>query len=160
MTSSPVSVTAVQSDFGRLMRSLHFGRGGRQVPWAGVQLTLPQLKLLGLLACRPGGLHGRELAGILGVGPPAVTALVERLVEHGYARREEDPRDRRITWVRLTDDGRTVLERATAGQRERLGELLTSLDEVELATVARAIRLLCEASERLPETDCAPADHA
>jgi DNA-binding MarR family transcriptional regulator len=139
---------ALLDDYGRLMRVLHGGRGGRAAPWVDLDLTIPQLKLLGLLSCRPGGIHGRELATLLGVGPSAVTALVDRLVEPGYVRREEDPHDRRITWIRLTERGQSIIDRMTSGQRERLAELLGQLSPDELAEVARAFQLLRVAAER------------
>lgn len=139
---------AALDEYAGLVRSLHFGGGGRELPWTGLDLTLPQLKVIWLLACRAGGMHGRELAAVLGVGPPAVTALVERIVEHGYAQREEDPHDRRISRIRLTERGRALAERMTAGQRERLGEILDRLSADELDSVVRALRLLRQAGEQ------------
>ena len=147
-TSEYPSVCSAVEEYGRLVRALQLGGRGRALPWAGIDLTLPQLKVLGLIASRPHGLHGRELAATLGVGPPAVTALVDRLAEPGYVRREEDPHDRRITWIRLTESGRLLLERMTAGQRERLAEVLDLLGPDELADVSRALRILREAGER------------
>jgi DNA-binding MarR family transcriptional regulator len=139
----------VLEEYAGLMRTIHFGAGARMVPWAGIDLTLPQLKVLGLLASRPEGMHGRELATALGVGPPAVTALVERLVEPGYARREEGSHDRRITWIRLTDRGRSLVERMASGQRERLGEILDKLGPEDLLSVQQVFQLLREAGQRL-----------
>jgi DNA-binding MarR family transcriptional regulator len=138
----------IVDEFAEFMRLLHCG-GGRAVLWADVDLTLPQLKLLGLLARRPDGLAGRELANALGVGPPAVTALVERLVEPGYARRDEDPHDRRITRVRLTASGQALLERFFGGRQERLVEILAQLEPDQLETVLRAVNLLRVTAERL-----------
>ena len=138
----------IADEFAEFMRLLHTTGGGRILPWADVDLTLPQLKLLGLLARRPEGVPGRELASALGVGPSAVTALVERIVEPGYARRDEDPHDRRVTRVRLTARGEALFERVFAGRQERLAEILQQLQPDELDTVLRAVTLLRAAAER------------
>lgn len=147
----------ILEEFVGLMRAIHFGGRGRAVPWAEVGLTLPQLKLLGLLASRPEGMHGRELARVLGIRPSAVTALVERVVEPGYAWREEDPRDRRITRIRITERGRALLEQMAAGQRELLGRMLDQLGPEELAIVRQALRLLRAAGERLTADRAQPS---
>jgi DNA-binding MarR family transcriptional regulator len=111
--------------------------------------------VLGLLGGRAGaassGLSGRELATRLGVGPSAVTPLVDRLVEHGLVRREEDREDRRITRLLITDQGQALLERMFAGQRELLAGLLHRLDPDELAAVNRAFDLLQQALDRAVE---------
>ncbi len=140
---------AVLEQYARFMRALHCGAAEQAPPWVGLYLTLPQLKVLGLLACRPEGMHGRELARVVGVGPSAVTALVERLVEAGYTCREEDPRDRRIVWIRLTARGRELVEQMIAGRRERLSRLLEQLQPDDLALVRRALEILCLQAERL-----------
>jgi len=69
--------------------------------WSDLDLTMAQLKAL-IAITGTGGLTGRDLAERLGIGPSAVTPLVDRLVAHGYVRREEDATDRRITWARPT----------------------------------------------------------
>ena len=39
---------------------------------------------------------------------PTVTVLVDTIAPLGYVPREQDPGDRRVTWVRLTDAGRAL----------------------------------------------------
>ena len=117
-------------------------------PWGDVQITLPQLKVLGLLLSQGHAVSGRELAGLLGVGPSAVTPLVDRLVDHGYVRREEDQHDRRITRLLVTDAGVELLRRMMAGRREIMADLLRQLDAEELATVDKALDLLIAAIGR------------
>ena len=149
---------AVLDEHAALMRVIHLGASaGQHNPWAELDLTMQQFKLVWLLALREEGLHGRELAARLGVGPSAVTALVERVVEAGYAFREEDPHDRRITWVRLTRRGQELIDRVATGAREHLGEMLDQLQPDELVIVLRALQLLRSAGERLA-VKVAPAD--
>jgi DNA-binding MarR family transcriptional regulator len=93
-------------------------------------------------------LSGRELASRLGVGPSAITPLVDRLVEHGLVRREEDRLDRRVTRLLVTEAGLTLLEQMIAGQRDLIADLLRHLDAEELAIVNQAFGLLSLALAR------------
>ncbi|MFE6778318.1 MarR family winged helix-turn-helix transcriptional regulator [Streptomyces sp. NPDC057702] len=62
----------------------------------------------------PGPLTLRELAQRLGTDPPYTTVIVDDLVRRGLAERVTHPVDRRAKLVRLTTEGRTAAERATA----------------------------------------------
>jgi len=126
------------------MKALHrLDRPG----WGDLDLTMSQLKTIMLLV-ETGGLTGRDLAERLGIGPSAVTALVDRLVQRDYARREEDRADRRVSWARPTSKATGLFERLHATHRERLAEVLATLAPEELALVARAITTLELAATR------------
>jgi DNA-binding MarR family transcriptional regulator len=126
------------------MRALHaLDRPG----WGDLDLTMSQLRTIVLLV-ETGGLTGRDLAERLGIGASAVTALVDRLVQRGYARREEDRADRRVSWARPTEKSTVLFERLHATHRERLAEVLATLTAEELALVARAIDTLQLAATR------------
>ena len=157
LTDSSPSVDSVLERYGRFMRALQLARAARGVPWAECPVTLPQLRALGLLAARARGLSGRDLAALLGVGPSAVTPLADRLVEHGLARREEDPADRRITRLVATDAGQAVLERMVTGQREHMRKVLAQLSPDELALVDRAFGILHEGIRRIPTDEACTA---
>jgi DNA-binding MarR family transcriptional regulator len=126
-------------------------------PWSDVNITLPQLKVLGLLLSQGHPVSGRELAGLLGVGPSAVTPLVDRLVDHGYVRREEDRQDRRVTRLLVTDAGLELLRRMMAGRREMMAELLRQLSAEELATVNRSFDILLAAIARIGVVPACPS---
>ena len=68
----------------------------------GVDVTMSQAKALYLLSVRP-GMPMSAIAAELGVGPSAVSGLVDRLVAQGYVERREDPVDRRQQLVTITD---------------------------------------------------------
>lgn len=126
------------------MRALH----ARDRPgWGDIDLTMSQLKTIMLLV-ETGGLTGRDLAERLGIGPSAVTALVDRLVQRGYARREEDRTDRRVSWARPTERATELFERLHATHRERLADVLATLTADELALVGQAISTLELAAAR------------
>ena len=147
----------VGAAFGRLMQAL-----GPLLfeTWLETELTMAQLKLLSLVHTR-GRASGREIAHALGVGPSAVSQLVDRLVADGYIHREEDREDRRITWLALTARGRTATERLVLAHRERFGDVVATLSAPQLtqAQVAEALDLLAEAAERLRPGSTAAATH-
>src|ERR1051325_1422205 len=61
-----------------------------------------------------------ELAAAEQVRPATMTGIAQSLVEHGYARREPDPNDRRVARLSATAKGRKVMQRG----RERRVETL------------------------------------
>lgn len=99
--------------------------------WMDMDLTMSQFKLLLLVASSDGSRVG-DLAHALGVTPPTVTTSLDRLVERGLVRREDDPIDRRLVIARLTHAGRDLLERLHLYARGELAECLHALDEEDL----------------------------
>src|SRR5687768_9510949 len=144
-SEAPTSdIDRVCAAFHGFMRALHaLDRPG----WGGLDLTMSQVKTIMLLV-ETEGLTGRDLAERLGIGPSAVTALVDRLVQRGYARREEDRADRRVSWARPTPKAIALFERLLATHRERLAEVLATLAPEDLALVAQAITTLELAATR------------
>lgn len=137
-------MSRVSESFCRLMQHLH---GLQGAAWFSLDLSMAQFKALMLIGSS-GGLTGRDLAQRLGVGPSAVTPLVDRLVQRGYVLRNEDPIDRRVTWTRLTPAGLEVFERIVSTGQDQIEGLLTELTPAEVAQVEHALDLLNHAAER------------
>lgn len=131
--------------------------------WVDVDLTMSQLKMMFVLssAMSPGdggtGLRVGEVARGLGVTLPTVTAVMDKLVERGLVRRDEDPLDRRQHVCRLTSEGKALLHRLMAGRRTFTNALLEHLDDAELAAFLRGMQVLMAAAERL-RASTQPAD--
>ena len=142
--ASKAAIDRACTAFHGFMRALHSLDGPG---WGDLDLTMSQLKTIMLLV-ETGGLTGRDLAERLRIGPSAVTALVDRLVQRGYACREEDRADRRVSWARPTPKATELFERLYATHRERLAEVLATLSPEELALVAQAITTLELAATR------------
>jgi DNA-binding MarR family transcriptional regulator len=137
-------------EFGRHLQALRFSPLARGGFLADLTLTLPQLKALAVIAgAGATGRSGRELASLLGVGPSAITPLVDRLVEQGFASRQEDPIDRRILRVRATPNGVQMLERMASVHREVLAEIVQRIDAADLPALERALEILTDAAQRL-----------
>jgi DNA-binding MarR family transcriptional regulator len=127
----------------RLWKSM---QDDRSSDWLSVDLTMPQLKVL-LTAFHGGGSTSSQLARVLGVGLSTVTGIVDRLREHGLLSRYEDPDDRRVTRVALTDEGQALMQRLHRDTSDRMERLLARLDDDALRTVERATRHMLEAAE-------------
>jgi len=123
-------------------RSLLQHAAGTHAPdFLGVDLTMPQAKLLYLVSLRP-GLAMSVIAAELGVGPPAVSGLVDRLVALGHLMRREDPSDRRQQLVYLTEAGATALDRLRELNVSALRRLLAGLAPDELAALLTSLTAL------------------
>jgi DNA-binding MarR family transcriptional regulator len=76
------------------------------------------------------------------VQPPTMTRIVAALLEAGLIAREADPADGRVAWVRLTPEGRKLLERSRGRKEAYLAKALRDLDPRELATLEDATAIL------------------
>ncbi len=72
----------------------------------------------------------------------AVTNRIDRLAERGYVERSHSQTDRRRIIVRLTDEGRDLVDAAAPDHYAFESELLSSLTAAERETLAAALRTL------------------
>jgi DNA-binding MarR family transcriptional regulator len=56
-------------------------------------------------------LRMKDLAAILSITAPSITAMVSRFEERGWIKRSTDERDKRITYIQLTESGQVEHER-------------------------------------------------
>jgi DNA-binding MarR family transcriptional regulator len=124
------------------MAALQVARARRGDPWAECPMTVPQLRALSSIVGSSSGRTSRELATLLGVGASAITPLVDRLVDHGFVERHEDPHDRRIARLTATETGRTTMERMLAGKGDLMHAVLARLNPDDLELVTRAFSVL------------------
>jgi len=137
---------AIARIMGARRRMAHLFAFTRSDPLLTANLTMPQFRLLLVLALR-GGAASHDLAESMGVSLATITGIVDRLAAQDLVTRREDPRDRRVRRVELTAAGRGLVDdiaaAGTASQRRLLGRL--SLDD--LAILERAFGLLADAAE-------------
>lgn len=113
----------------------------RSHDWAGVELTMPQLKVL-FLAGGPEPVPSGKIARALGMTLSTATGVVDRLVSQGLIQRLESPTDRRIVLLKATPAGTDLLERLLSAGLRYLREILDLLSLEDLRTVARALDIL------------------
>ena len=82
-------------------------------------------------------LSAKAIATHMHLTPGAVTQLVESLVAASYVTREEDPRDRRITNISLSETGRAKLLELWERRKTVMKKVMQSLDTEELAVMLR-----------------------
>lgn len=83
----------------------------------------------------------------------AASQLAEKLVQSGHIERAEDPNDRRAKILRLTQQGRDLID---AGFNERvswLNDLEATLSAEKKLKVVAALNILTEAAKSLEEKE-------
>ena len=91
---------------------------------------------------RQGGLPVSDISKEMGTTLAATSQMVDRLVQQGLITRSEDPNDRRVRQIALTERGRTVLEASLRARQKWVDDLTGSLTHEELETVTNAVRIL------------------
>ncbi len=110
-------------------------------------LTTTQCKALlelgGLGNC-PSTWQVSDLSTLLGSSLPAMSRAVEGLVKKGLATRVEDPTDRRVRVVRITDDGKRLVEELTTVKRNGLEAFAATLTAVQRRKLDVAVESLMD----------------
>jgi MarR family 2-MHQ and catechol resistance regulon transcriptional repressor len=120
-------------------------------------LSLPQLHLLGVLRDGGGILTTGEIGREMVKASQTITGLVDRLEVQSFVERQFDRRDRRKTWVRITDSGSRKLEESMPVASRIAQELSTVLTDKELADLqAKIQKLLGAAMDRLDKALARP----
>lgn len=116
-------------------------------------LSLPQLQLLGVLKKGGGILTTGEIGRAMVKASQTITGLVDRLEVQDLLERQFDRRDRRKTWVRLTEKGERKLEEAMPVAQRLAEELSSALTDEELKDLEDKMqKLRAVAMERLRES--------
>ncbi len=98
-----------------------------------------------------GGCGVSDLGSELGVTNSAASQMLERLVQLKLVTRTEDPSDRRVKLIVLTDKGRQILQEGNLAGRSWLEDLARSMSAEEQEQVQKAVLVLIEKA-RLSET--------
>ncbi len=118
--------------------------------WMGINLTIAQVKSLFFIADE-GSVNFRKLASAMKVTPSNVTGIIDRLVEQGLVTRNENPDDRRMLMLELTEKGQTLITNLREKRSTQISTVLDSMTEDELSAVAKGFGLLRKAVENTPD---------
>ena len=88
------------------------------------------------------GLAQHELADALEVQPIAMVRLVDQLSEQGLVERRNDPADRRINRLHLTEAGRKRIRQLEFFKDEIGADLFAGIAEADVAQALRTLDLL------------------
>lgn len=87
----------------------------------------------------------------LGITTPAASQLVERLVQLDLLERSEDPSDRRVKVVALSQTGRELLQQGFAAHLGWMEEIAVQFSESEQGVIIEALTTLTEAANQIEE---------
>jgi len=119
----------------------------RAADWVDGELTLAQLRAFLTIAHKPGmsvGGVGREL----GIGLPAASHIVDRLVQAGLVERRPHPHDRRVTLVGLSPAGERLWERVESFGPGLIRRWLSELTREELHALEFGLRGMVRVIDR------------
>lgn len=138
-------------------------QGAEMPEWLGSEMTMPQFKIL-FLTYTHGRVRMSGIAEALGKNISTATGVVDRLVEQKLIRREEDPDDRRVVFIRLTDEGMHFCESLLQAGWGDAFNVFNRLTTEELELVERAMQLVSQAAidqanERMAKHDRRWADY-
>jgi DNA-binding MarR family transcriptional regulator len=94
-----------------------------------------------------------EVGDHLGVTNAAASQMVERLVQQGLIERTEDPSDRRVRQLSLTEKGRRLVLDSIEARRRWMEQLTDVLDAEELAQIIQALTILTRSARSLEPVD-------
>ncbi len=104
-------------------------------------ISVPQFRVLTFLERRPGGSLS-DAAERVGLSLPAMSRLIDGLVDRGLLTREDSATDRRRVSLRITEAGRNVVRTAQEGAQARLADALAALSPKERAQIVEAMEIL------------------
>ena len=118
------------------------------------KVTGPQLIcLLTIRECAP--ITATEIAKEVHLSPSTVVGVLDRLEEKKLVTRERDQKDRRKVYVRLTELGSELAESAPSPLQDRLAGALSSVSELEQASIALALERVVDLME-VRQVDASP----
>lgn len=120
--------------------AMHSPKMHRASPLMDVDLTIPQLRVVFLLAASA-SMRMSPMAQELDITLSACTHLVDKLVRAGFVARSEDPDDRRVVLCSLTDKGQGLAERLRQSMPFERQEFLDRLTVEELSIIVQAMAI-------------------
>jgi DNA-binding MarR family transcriptional regulator len=81
----------------------------------------------------------KDIGKQLGLSLPGASRSVEQLVRRGWLERSEDPEDRRMKRIHITDEGRDVLRRLERARLAGLERFAASIPEAEREALSAAL---------------------
>lgn len=111
-------------------------------------LTLQQMHVLVELALNPGQTLS-QLSARAGILRTNFSSVCRKLEEQGLVERQQRATDRRAHELRVTDEGRALLERIDADIRERYGDTFDNEPQETYDTILAGFKALTSFVEKL-----------
>lgn len=111
-------------------------------------LGMPQFSILMQLHHK-GACGVSDISERFDVTNAAASQLVDKLVQNGLVKRDEDPNDRRAKLLNLTDKGRKLIQQGIEQRYGWMEGLAGRLSPEERARVSEALNIMTEAAQEL-----------
>lgn len=118
------------------------------------RVTLPQFRMMVVLAT-----HGETklvtMADLLGVNSSTAMRMADRLMAAELIVREVNPRNRRESLMRLTEEGRLIVDQVMAHRRREIGAIVARMSPEQRRELVAAMNAFTEAGGE-PAADSTP----
>jgi len=145
MTKSPPFSQAIRSWMDVFM---HRSMRGWGLFAKSTGLSMPQFSVMMQLHYR-GACGMSEVSERFEITPAAASQLVDKLVQSGFIKRDEDPNDRRAKVLNITDKGRELIQRGNEERYRWVEQLAGKLTVEELIQVSDALNIMTRAAQEL-----------
>jgi DNA-binding MarR family transcriptional regulator len=148
MSTNDLLVTTMQEAFGIFRQRL---MGNLFVFARDKGLTMGQFGAMLHISHR-GGCGVSDIGNDLGITNSAASQMLERLVQLKLIVRTEDPFDRRVKQIELTDNGRLILHEGSMANRSWLENLARSMNAEEQEQIRSALVILIAKASQLEKS--------
>jgi DNA-binding MarR family transcriptional regulator len=145
MTKSPQFSQAIRSWMDVFM---HRSMRGWGLFAKSTGLSMPQFSVMMQLHHRGNCAIG-DIGERFDITNAAASQLVDKLVQTGFIKRDEDPRDRRAKMLNLTDKGRDLIQRGIEERYRWVDNLAGKLTAEERVKVTEALNIMTRAAQEL-----------
>ncbi len=114
----------------------------------GTGLSMPQFSILMQLHHK-GACGVSDISERFDISNAAASQLVDKLVQGGYVKRDEDPSDRRSKLLNLTAKGTGLIQQGVEQRHRWMDELLKNLSTEEKTKVSEALEILTEKAKEV-----------
>jgi DNA-binding MarR family transcriptional regulator len=111
-------------------------------------LSMPQFSMMMQLHYK-GACGMSQVSERFEITAAAASQLVDKLVQGGLIKRDEDPRDRRAKVLNITDKGRELIQRGIEERYRWVDQLEGKLTMEERAQVSEALNIMTRAAQEL-----------
>jgi DNA-binding MarR family transcriptional regulator len=117
-----------------------------------LNLGISHVKALHHIA-KAGEVPMKDLAELLAMTPPSVTALVRRLEQTGLVERSQHASDSRVRLLRLTDEGQHLADTLRQQRLHMMAQLLATLDVADQRMLLDLLERAITAAESLIDAE-------
>lgn len=119
-------------------------------------ISIPQLLCLQYLSDQPmQQAKGSTIKSYLHLNASTISGIIKRLETKGLISREPDLKDKRVTWIKLSKEGASLLADSPVTLQEKLTRRLDRLTHEEMMALGHHIDLLIEIMDA-EDIDAAP----